>query len=129
MWCLPFAGMAVHNDMMMHLSIAFENLSRSIPLIDEDQKVAVLHAPFKGTTLFGGELAKSQKVNTESASASPTYAPKPYTDRGRSFRKGGYSQKRGGWDRDHYRSAPFSHNHQAAQGQLWSDHHDCYSPS
>ena len=40
----------MHNDMLMRRSIALENLSRTIPPIDEDQKVALLHAPFKGTT-------------------------------------------------------------------------------
>ena len=36
---------------------------KMLPLIDEDQKLALLHAPFKGTTLFGGELAKLQEAN------------------------------------------------------------------
>ena len=75
-----------HNDMLIRGSIALENLSRTISLIDEDQKVAFLHAPFKGTTLFRGELVKLQKANTERASAltmfptpgapcMPTYTP------------------------------------------------------
>ena len=53
-----FAWRAVHNHMLMHCSVALDNLSKTIPPIDPDQKVALLHAPFKGTTLFGGELAK-----------------------------------------------------------------------
>ena len=71
----------------MRCSIALDNLPRTIPLIDEDQKVALLHAPFKGTFLFGGELAKLQEANTERASAligfpapaapSHTYSTKP----------------------------------------------------
>ena len=53
----------------MRHTIALENLSRTIPPIDEDEKVALLHASFKGTTLSGGELAKLQEANTEHASA------------------------------------------------------------
>ena len=41
-----FSWRTVPNDMLMLRSIALENLSRTIPLIDED----LLHAPFKGTT-------------------------------------------------------------------------------
>ena len=40
-----------------------------VPPIYEDQKMDLLHVPFKGTTLFGGELAKLQKVTTEWANA------------------------------------------------------------
>ena len=81
-----------------------DNLSRTIPPIDSDQKIALLHTPFKGTNLFGGELAKLQKANNEHGSSltvfpapavsSQTYTTKPYTGHGRSFRKGGYSYKR-----------------------------------
>ena len=49
-----FAWRMVHNNMLMRHSVALDDLSRTIPLIDLDQKVALLHAPFKGTTLFGG---------------------------------------------------------------------------
>ena len=42
--------------MLMRHSIAVDNMTRTIPPIDEGQKVALLHAPFKGTTLFVGEL-------------------------------------------------------------------------
>ena len=91
-----FAWRTAHNNMLMCRSVALDNLSRTIPPIDSDQ-VALLHAPFKGTTLFGGELAKLHRANKEHASsvtvylaASPqTYSTKPYTGRGRSFRKGG----------------------------------------
>ena len=42
----------------MRRSLALDNLSRTIPSIDSDQRVALLHTPFKGTTyLFRGELA------------------------------------------------------------------------
>ena len=50
-----FLWRTLHNDMLMRRSIALENLSRTIPPVDEDQKVALLHAPFKGTTLFRGK--------------------------------------------------------------------------
>ena len=49
-----FSWRTVHNDMLMRRSIALENLARTIPPIDEDQKVALLHAPYKGITLFRG---------------------------------------------------------------------------
>ena len=70
--------------MLMHRSIALYNLNKTISPIDEDQKVALLHAPFTGTTLFGGELAKLLKVNTELASAltvftTPTAPPVSYS--------------------------------------------------
>ena len=39
----------------MRCSIAFENLSRAVSSIDEDQNVALLLATFKGTTLFRGK--------------------------------------------------------------------------
>ena len=71
-----------------------------MPLIDDDQRFALLHAPFKGTTLFGGELAKLQEANTKRAATfavfpTPTappvsYSSRPYVGRGKSFsdRKG-----------------------------------------
>ena len=64
-----FARRTVDNNMLMRSSIALKNLSQTISLIDEDQKIALLCAPFKGTSLFGGELAKLQKANTERGSA------------------------------------------------------------
>ena len=45
--------------MLIRRSVALDNLSQTIPSIDEDQKVALLQAPFKGTTLFGGEFSKA----------------------------------------------------------------------
>ena len=99
----------MHNNMPMRCSIALDNMTRTIPPIGEDQKFALLHAPFKCTTLFGGELAKLQKGNTERASAltvfpapaEPPTAQRPYVGRGRNYnynfsRSGGYSQKRSG---------------------------------
>ena len=78
--------------------------------------MALLHAPFKGTTLFGGELAKVYRANKERACSVTVYpaAPpqpyitKPYTVRGRSFRNGGSSYRRSGKYRVQSRSAPSS---------------------
>ena len=58
--------------------IALDNMTRTITLIDENQKVALLHLPFKATPLFGGELAKLQKANTEHSSAITVF-PAPAT--------------------------------------------------
>ena len=59
--------------MLLRRSIALENLSKTFPPLDEDQEVALLHAPFKGTTLFRCELTKLQKENMEHAGASPCF--------------------------------------------------------
>ena len=53
--------------MLLRRTCALDNLKKTLHLIDEDQRLALLHAPFKGTTLFGGELAKHQEANTEQA--------------------------------------------------------------
>ena len=68
-----FAWRMVHNHMLMHSSVALDNLTETIPPIDSDQKVALLHAPFNGTTLFGGELAKLHRANKARASLSSSY--------------------------------------------------------
>ena len=65
---LHYAWREVHNKMLLRRYIALDCLERILPPIDEDQKLALLHAPFKGTTLFGGELAKLQEANTKRAS-------------------------------------------------------------
>ena len=104
-----FAWRKVHNHMLMHHSVALDNLSKTISLIDSNQKVSLLHALFKGTTLFGSELAKLHRANKEHASsvtvypaATPqSYTTKPYPGHGRSFRKGGQSYRKCGMDRDH----------------------------
>ena len=80
--------------MLLRRSIALDCLRRTLPPIDEDQKLALLHAPFKGTTLFGGELAKQQEANTKRAATftvfpqpaapSASYSTCPYVGRGRS---------------------------------------------
>ena len=83
------AWRVVHNHILMPRSVALDNLSKTIPPIDPDQKVALLHTPFKGTTLFS-------ETN------------KPYQGRGRSFMKVGPSCRRSGRDRDQSRSTPSS---------------------
>ena len=65
--CLHYAWREAHNKMLLRRSIALDCLRRTLLPIDEDQKLARLHAPFKGTTLFGGELAKLQEANTKCA--------------------------------------------------------------
>ena len=117
--------------MLMRHSIALDNLSRTIPPIDLAQKVALLHAPFKGTSLFRAELAKLQKANKERASSltvfpapaasSQSYTTKSYTGRGRSFRNGGSSYRRGGRDRD--RSALSATTTKPSKSVERSDHH------
>ena len=42
---------------------------RTVPPIGEDKKIDLLHSPLKGPALFGGALAKLQKVNTEGDNA------------------------------------------------------------
>ena len=64
---LNYAWREVHNKMLLRRSIALDCLERTLPPIDQDQKLALLHAPFRGTTLFGGELAKLQEANTKRA--------------------------------------------------------------
>ena len=56
--CLNYAWREADNKMLLCRSIALDCLRRTLLPIDDDQKLALLHAPFKGTTLFGGELAK-----------------------------------------------------------------------
>ena len=46
-----------------------------------------------------------------------TYTLKPYTGRGRSLKRGSYSHKRGGRDRDHDRSAPKATITKSGDGQ------------
>ena len=102
--------------MLTRRTVALDNLSQTIPPIDEDQKVALLHGPFKGTTLFRGEFSKAAKANKECAcsltvypAASPqTYSTKPYIRRGKSFRKSGSSYRRGDRDIDQDRTAPLA---------------------
>ena len=114
---LNYAWREVHNKMLLRRSIALDCLERTLPPIDQDQKLALLHAPFRGTTLFGGELAKLQEANTKRAAtftvfpqptAPPTsYSTRPYAGRGKSFRddKKGF-RKPGGRGRGQGRSAP-----------------------
>ena len=74
--CLNYAWREAHNKMLLRRSIALDCLRRTLPPIDDDQKLALLHAPFKGTTLFGGELSKLQEANTKRA-ATFTVFPQP----------------------------------------------------
>ena len=114
--CLHYAWREVHNKMLMRRSIALDCLRRTLPPIDEDQKLALLHAPFKGTTQFGGELAKLQEANTKRAATfilfpQPTappasYSTRPYVGRGRSFNDRRGSKKIGGRGRGQGRSTP-----------------------
>ena len=74
--CLNYAWREAHNKMLLRRSIALDCPRRTLPPIDDDQKFALLHAPFKGSTLFGGELAKLQEANTKRA-ATFTVFPQP----------------------------------------------------
>ena len=87
------------NKMLLLRSIALDCLRKTLPPIDEDQRLTLLHAPFKGTTLFGGELAKLQEANTKRAvtfavfptpAAPPVSYSRPYVRQEKSFsdRKG-----------------------------------------
>ena len=105
--CLNYAWREAHNKMLHCRSIALDCLRRMLPPIDDDQKLALLHAPFKGTTLFGGESAsKLQEANTKRADTfsvfpQPTappvsYSTRPYVGRGRSFNDRRGFKKSGG---------------------------------
>ena len=114
--CLHYAWREAHNKMLLRCSIALDCLRRTLPPIDEDQKLALLHAPFKGTTLFGGELAKLQEANMKRAATftvfpQPTappasYSTRPYVGRGRSFNDRKSSKRPGGRGRGQGRSTP-----------------------
>ena len=113
---LHYAWREVHNKMLLLRSIALDCLERTLPPIDEDQKLALLHAPFKGTTLFGGELAKLQEANTKRAATftlfpqptapSTSYSTRPYVRRGRSFKDKKGFRRPGGRGRGQRRSTP-----------------------
>ena len=109
--------------MVLRRFIALENLKKTQPPIDEDQILALLHAPFTWITLFGGELAKLQEANTKGTNAVTVYPPtvppvsypsRPYVGRGRSFnypdRRVGYSRRGGGRGRVQGRSTPNATN-------------------
>ena len=111
---LNYAWREVHNKMLLRRSIALDCLERTLIPIDEDQKLALLHAPFKGTTLYGGELAKLQEANTKRAATftvfpqptapPPSYSTRPYA--GKSFKDKKGFKKPGGRGRGQGRSAP-----------------------
>ena len=93
--CCNFSWREALNKMLLHRSIALDCLRKTLPPIDEDQRLALLHAPFKGTTLFGGKLANLQEVNMKRAvtfamfpmpTAPPvSYSSHPYVGRGKFF--------------------------------------------
>ena len=113
---LHYAWREVHNKMLLRRSIALDCLERTLPPIDEDQKLALLHAPFRGTTLFGGELAKLQEANTKRAATftvfpqptapSTSYSARPYVGCGKSFKDKKGFKRPGGRGRGQGRSAP-----------------------
>ena len=113
---LHYAWREVHNKMLLRRSIALDCLEITLPPIDEDQKLALLHAPFKGTTLFGGELAKLQEANTkrdatftgfpQPTAPSTSNSARPYVGRGKSFKDKKGFRKPGGKGRRQGRSAP-----------------------
>ena len=113
---LHYAWREVHNKMLLRSSIALDCLERTLTPIDEDQKLALLHAPFKGTTLFGRELAKLQEANTKRAATftvfpqptapSTSYSACPYVGHGKSFKDKKGFKKPGGRGRGQGRSAP-----------------------
>ena len=127
---LNYAWREVHNKMLLRRSIALDCLERTLPPIDEDQKLALLHAPFKGTTLFGGELAKLQEANTKPAAtftvfpqptAPPTsYSTRPYAGRGKSLkiRRASRNQAAEAGDRA-------GHNYETWPIQGWPESFDC----
>ena len=107
--------------MLLRRSIALDCLERTLPPIDEDQKLALLHPPFKGTTQFGGELAKLQEANTKRAAtftvfpqptapstsySSTSYSAHPYVGCGKSFKDKKGFKKSGGQGKRQGRSAP-----------------------
>ena len=114
--CLIYAWREAHNKMLLRRFIALDCLRRTLPPIDDDQKLALLHAPFKGTSLFGGELAKLQEANMKRAATftvlpQPTappasYSTPPYVGRGRSFNDRKGFEKPGGRGRGQDRSTP-----------------------
>ena len=89
-----FSWSEAHNMMLLRCFIALENLKMTQTPIDEDQKLALLHVPFTGTTLFGGGLANLQETNTKPANAVTVFLPivppvsyssQPYVSQGRNF--------------------------------------------
>ena len=79
--CCNFSWREAHNKMLLRRSIALDNLRKTLLRIDEDQRLALLHASFTGTTLFGGELGKLQEMNTKRAA---TFTVSPITKPGQS---------------------------------------------
>ena len=82
--CCNFSWREAHNKMLLAAPFSLDCLRKTLPPIDEDQRLALLHASFKGTTLFGGELAKLQEANMKRAATftvfpTPTAPPVSYS--------------------------------------------------
>ena len=61
--------------MLMRRSVALENRSPTIPPIDSDQKVALLHHLSRVLPFFGSELANLQKAKDPASSLTVYPAP------------------------------------------------------
>ena len=93
-----------------------ENLLSRVPLVDEEQKIDLLHAPFKGHTLFIG-AASVQKENMEQSKTLTVFAHlavssssyQPYMGQGRSW---------GGQE-----SSKVCYSDEIVQGQLSANSH------
>ena len=61
--CCNFSWREMHNKMLLRRSIALDYLRKTLPPIDEDQRLALLHAPFKGAFLLfsEGNLCNSKR--------------------------------------------------------------------
>ena len=109
--CLHYAWRETHNKMLLRRSIALDCLRRTLPPIDEDQKLALLHAPFKGSTLFGGSWPSYRKRTRSvlppspcSLSAPCIFSTRPYVGQGKSFNNRKGFKKPGGRGRGQGRS-------------------------
>ena len=59
--CLNYAWREEHNKMLLRHSIALDCLRRTLPPIDDDQKLALLHAPFKELRYLEGSWISYRK--------------------------------------------------------------------
>ena len=100
---LNYAWREVHNKMLLRRSIALDCLERTLPPIDQDQKLALLHAPFRG---HGTKRAATFTVFPQPAAPPTSYSTRPYAGRGKSFRDKKGFKKPGGRGRGQGRSAP-----------------------
>ena len=63
--CCNFSWREAHNKMLLRRSIALDNLRKTLLPIDEDQRLALLHASFTGTTLFVGGIGETPRGEHE----------------------------------------------------------------